>query len=121
VNEVMNTVRAFAAEDSHIIFGAVYDDTMGENIRVTVVATGLGQNQAKRQPLTVIETPLKHRGTGTDGLFASNMNVATPVDYTSLEPPAIVRRNGRSATVKALANSGISRYDIPAFLRKQAD
>jgi cell division protein FtsZ len=121
VNEVMNTVRAFAAEDSHIIFGAVYDDTMGENIRVTVVATGLGQNQVKRQPLTVIETPLMHQGTGTDGWFTSTMNAVTPVDYTSLEPPAIVRRNGRSATVKALANSGINRYDIPAFLRKQAD
>ncbi len=44
VNEVMNTVRAFAAEDAHIIFGAVYDQEMGEDIRVPVVATGLGQS-----------------------------------------------------------------------------
>ena len=51
VNEVMNTVREFAAEDAHIIFGAVYDEDMGEEIRVTVVATGLGQAQAKRQQL----------------------------------------------------------------------
>ena len=119
VNEVMNTVRAFAAEDSHIIFGAVYDESMGENIRVTVVATGLGQSKSKRQPLTVLETPLVQQATGTDGRFAST--TATPVNYTLLEQPAIVRRNGRSATVEALANSGIDRYDIPAFLRKQAD
>ncbi|MBI4742135.1 MAG: cell division protein FtsZ [Betaproteobacteria bacterium] len=122
VNEVMNTVRAFAAEDAHIIFGAVYDDSMGEYIRVTVVATGLGQAQAKRQPLTVIETPVMQQGTGTDGLFVSNTaaNPVAAVDYTSLEQPAVVRR-GRIATVEALANSGVDRYDIPAFLRKQAD
>ena len=41
VNEVMNTVRAFAADDAHIIFGAVYDESMAEDIRVTVVALSL--------------------------------------------------------------------------------
>jgi cell division protein FtsZ len=40
--EVMNTVRAFAAEDATIIYGGVYDDALGEDLRVTVVATGLG-------------------------------------------------------------------------------
>jgi cell division protein FtsZ len=46
----MNTVRAFAAEDAHIIFGAVYDEEMGEEIRVTVVATGSRPGaQAKRR------------------------------------------------------------------------
>jgi cell division protein FtsZ len=119
VNEVMNTVRAFAADDAHIIFGAVYDESMGESIRVTVVATGLGQVAAKRQPLAVVDTPVIQQGTGTDGGFAM-INTAT-IDYNSLDQPAIVRRNGRNATVEALANSGVDRYDIPAFLRKQAD
>ena len=58
VNEVMNTVRAFAAEDAHIIFGAVYDEGMAEDIRVTVVATGLGQAQAKRQTFEVRKNSL---------------------------------------------------------------
>jgi cell division protein FtsZ len=117
VNEVMNTVRAFAAEDSHIIFGAVYDENMGENIRVTVVATGLGTKQ--RQPLAVIDR-LAVQATGTDGAFAY-ANSSLPIDYNQLDTvPAIVRK-GRSATVEALANSGVDRYDIPAFLRKQAD
>jgi hypothetical protein len=66
VNEVMNTVREFAADDAHIIFGAVYDEGMGEEIRVTVVATGLGQAQAKRQSFEVINTPVM-QATGTDG------------------------------------------------------
>ncbi|WP_153111904.1 cell division protein FtsZ [Propionivibrio limicola] len=120
VNEVMSTIREFAAEDAHIIFGAVYDESMGEEIRVTVVATGLGQAQARRQGFTVVETPTM-QATGTDGLFAQS---AQGIDYSQLDVPAIVR-NGRSnrnsSTVEALANSGIDRYDIPAFLRKQAD
>ena len=118
VNEVMSTVREFAAEDAHIIFGAVYDESMGEEIRVTVVATGLGQAQAKRQSFEVIHTPVM-QATGTDGGYAQN-NSST-IDYGQLDAiPAVVRK-GRSATVEALANSGVDRYDIPAFLRKQAD
>jgi cell division protein FtsZ len=116
VNEVMNTVRAFAADDAHIIFGAVYDEEMAEDIRVTVVATGLGQAQAKREKFEVISNT-HGQGTGTDGRFAHGPNI----DYSTLDQvPAIVRK-GRSATVEALANSGVDRYDIPAFLRKQAD
>ena len=118
VNEVMNTVREFAAEDAHIIFGAVYDESMGEEIRVTVVATGLGQAQAKRQSFEVINTPVM-QATGTDGGYAQANS--SSIDYGQLDAiPAVVRK-GRSATVEALANSGVDRYDIPAFLRKQAD
>ena len=118
VNEVMNTVREFAADDAHIIFGAVYDESMGEEIRVTVVATGLGQAQAKKQPFEVINTPIV-QATGTDGVFAQTINAG--VDYGQLDAVPAVVRKGRSATVEALANSGVDRYDIPAFLRKQAD
>ena len=118
VNEVMSTVREFAAEDAHIIFGAVYDESMGEEIRVTVVATGLGKAQAKRQSFEVIHTPVM-QATGTDGAFSQSSS--TGIDYGQLDAiPAVVRK-GRSATVEALANSGVDRYDIPAFLRKQAD
>ena len=114
VNEVMNTVREFAADDAHIIFGAVYDEDMGDELRVTVVATGLGQQQAKRQPFEVINTPIV-QATGTDGAFTHGS-----IDYSVLDVPAVVRK-GRNTTVEALANSGVDRYDIPAFLRKQAD
>ncbi|MCP5247334.1 MAG: cell division protein FtsZ [Candidatus Accumulibacter sp.] len=113
VNEVMNTVRAFAADDAHIIFGAVYDESIGEEIRVTVVATGLGQAQAKRQSFEVINTA---QATGTHGPLANQ-----GIDYSTLDQTPAVFRKGRSATVEALANSGVDRWDIPAFLRKQAD
>ncbi|MQM30624.1 MAG: cell division protein FtsZ [Candidatus Accumulibacter phosphatis] len=116
VNEVMNTVRAFAADDAHIIFGAVYDESIDDEIRVTVVATGLGQAQAKRQSFEVINSSVT-LATGTDGRYANGQSV----DYSSLDQTPAVFRKGRSATVEALANSGVDRWDIPAFLRKQAD
>ena len=123
VNEVMNTVRAFAAEDAHIIFGAVYDEAMADALRVTVVATGLGQVAAAtrgRQAFEVINTQATvQQATGTHdatGAFAA----APAIDYNKIaDVPAVVRK--RNVTVEALANSGVDRYDIPAFLRKQAD
>jgi len=47
----MNTIRAFAAPDAHVIYGTAYDESLGDAIRVTVVATGLNR-AGSRQPLT---------------------------------------------------------------------
>ena len=113
VKAVMNTVRSFAAEDATIIFGAVYDEEVGEDLRVTVVATGLGLPAAQRQPKPQLVVTQK---TGTD-----NQPVSQGVDYNQLDAvPAVIRRN-RASTVEALQQSGVDKYDIPAFLRKQAD
>jgi cell division protein FtsZ len=119
VNEVMNTVRGFAAEDATIIFGAVYDDTVADDLRVTVVATGLGQPQlahkAKPQPQLVVTR------TGTDNQPRQHHAFAAPVDYGVIESaPAVFRRN-RASAIEALQQNGVDKYDIPAFLRKQAD
>ncbi|HXZ51574.1 MAG TPA: cell division protein FtsZ [Burkholderiales bacterium] len=113
VKAVMNTVRSFAAEDATIIFGAVYDEEVGDELRVTVVATGLGAPVAARQPKPQLVVTQK---TGTD-----NQPVSQAVDYNQLDAvPAVIRRN-RASTVEALQQSGVDKYDIPAFLRKQAD
>jgi len=113
VNEVMNTIREFAAEDAHIIFGAVFDDNMEDRLRVTVVATGLGNQRAAAKPtITVVQ------GTGTHGM--GGMTIES-IDYGSLEMPAVIRRRPATSTVEALSASGVDKYDIPAFLRKQAD
>jgi cell division protein FtsZ len=113
VKAVMNTIRSFAAEDATIIFGAVYDEAMGDDLRVTVVATGLGAHATLRQPKPQLVVSQK---TGTD-----NQPVSGGVDYNQLDAvPAVIRRN-RASTVEALQQSGVDKYDIPAFLRKQAD
>ena len=53
--------------------------------------------------------------------FEPTTNSPGPVDYQQLDQvPAVIRRNGAS-TVEALQQSGVDKYDIPAFLRKQAD
>ena len=109
--DVMETVKAFAAESATVIVGTVYDETLSDDLRVTVVATGLGRaaSRAKPQTLTVVT-----QATGTDGAGAG------PVNYEELEAPAVMRRNRRE-TVAAMQQSGVEMLDIPAFLRKQAD
>ena len=111
VREVMNTIRAYAAEDAHIIFGTVFDDAMEDKLRVTVVATGLGAAQHMRPRMEIVT-----QKTGTD-----NAPIIETIDYDELDVPAVLRSGRRSATVEAMAASGVDKYDIPAFLRKQAD
>ncbi|MFH1603461.1 MAG: cell division protein FtsZ [Pseudomonadota bacterium] len=108
--EVMETIRSFAAEDATVILGAVYDEDMGDDLRVTVVATGLGQPASIRQtkPQLVVRN-------GTDNV------PVTGIDYNTMESmPAVIRKN-RASTIEALKQNGMDNYDIPAFLRKQAD
>jgi len=122
--EVMNTIRAFAAEDATIIYGGVYDDNLGDDLRVTVVATGLGLPLGARQhkpQLVVSQAPIQRTGTDNQPLPVITMPGQTP-DYNAMaETPAVFRRRDRAAQVEALTNSGVEKYDIPAFLRKQAD
>jgi cell division protein FtsZ len=122
--EVMNTVRAFAADDATIIYGGVYDDSLGDDLRVTVVATGLGQPLGVRQqkPQLVVSHGSSQK-TGTDNQPLPTITLpGSQPDYGAIaETPAVFRRRDRAAQVEALANSGVEKYDIPAFLRKQAD
>jgi cell division protein FtsZ len=117
-HEVMNTIKAFTADDALVIVGTVIDDTMDDRLRVTMVATGLGEGAAKQQQrapnMTLVEQPQVLQRTGTD-------NVALPmenVNYDDLEQPAVVRR-GR--TPSARTAPAFDAAEIPAFLRKQAD
>jgi cell division protein FtsZ len=119
--EVMNIIRTFAAEDATIIYGGVYDDTLADNLRVTVVATGLGAATGARQPKPqLVLSNVSAQKTGTDNMPLVS-NTPGHIDYQQLDSvPAVIRRN-RASTVEALQQSGVDKYDIPAFLRKQAD
>ncbi len=122
--EVMNTIRAFAADDATIIHGGVYDDALGEELRVTVIATGLGQPLGVRQQkpqLVVSHGSAQRTGTDNQAVFSPAAMPGAP-DYNAMsETPAVFRKRDRAAQVEALTNSGVDKYDIPAFLRKQAD
>jgi cell division protein FtsZ len=109
---IMDHISGFASAEATVIFGTAYDDTMGDNLRVTVVATGLGRAQSR--PMIVPE-PMELQRTGTD-----NMPVGNGQD---LGVPSVLRnpRTQATAQVRALETAGMEHYDIPAFLRRQAD
>ncbi len=102
--EVGNTIKEFAADDATVIMGTVIDPEMHGEMRVTVVATGLGVREKRQQPYKVIKT-----GTGT-------------ADYETLDTPTVIRnRRVVSDASKGAGDGGIEYLDIPAFLRRQAD
>ncbi len=106
--DVMETIKAFAADSATVIVGTVYDEALEDHLRVTIVATGLGKPMTRQQlkPMMVVQK------TGTDD---------QPVNYDDLDQPAVMRRRNRDQTVEAMRQSGVEMLDIPAFLRKQAD
>jgi cell division protein FtsZ len=111
---VMNTIKEFTAEDATVIVGNVMDETMGDRLRVTMVATGLNGAIARRQQkpeLRVMTTLMT--GTNSQPVFVDS--------GMEDEAPAVFSQNNRRAQVEAMKMSGVEEYDIPAFLRKQAD
>jgi len=119
VNEVMNTIRTYAAHDATIIWGTVYDNAMEDQLRVTVVATGLGGHIAKpaRKPDISVVPVLR---TGTDDR-SFEPSAGGTLDLGGLPNVFQPGRGARNATVDEMSKSGVDKYDIPAFLRKQAD
>ena len=117
--EVMNTIQSFAAEEATVIVGTSFDEAMGSSLRVTMVATGLGNpvRGVAKPPIIRIVEPIQTQMTGTDGPtgfggYDANSNYDTPTAIRS-------RRN--QAAVEMAQSAGIDTLDIPAFLRKQAD
>jgi len=113
-HDVMNTIREFTAEDATVIIGNVFDESIGDNLRVTMVATGLTGAAGRRQqkPELRIMTPVRD-GTTNQAIFVGSS--------AEEESPAVFTPNGRRAQVEAMKMQGVEEYDIPAFLRKQAD
>ncbi len=132
----MNTIRAYASPDAHVIYGTAYDDSLGDQIRVTVVATGLSRQSARRTapPLQVLRTgtdnvpftlPSAAGVTSGAATVAPTLGAAVSAgdNYSGLSVPSVWRTNRTTAAAKvdALASGGMDDYEIPAFLRKQAD
>ena len=130
----MNTIRAYASPDAHVIYGTAYDDELNDDIRVTVVATGLSRQGVRRQavPLQVLRTgtdnvpftiPTLNSGPVLVGATQASMGSTQQPDYGNMSVPSVWRTNRTQAAAKvdALASGGMDDFEIPAFLRKQAD
>lgn len=103
--EVGETVKQFASDDATVVIGTVVDPDMEEEIRVTVVATGLGHGMA------TAEAPVK---------VVPKSKTGEP-NYAELEKPAIQRMKAVGDGMTAASNEFEEMLDIPAFLRRQAD
>jgi len=113
-SDVGDAIEEFASEEATVVVGTVIDPDMSDELKVTVVATGLGSEVA-RAPLQVVESSP-----------AVVHELDQEPDYRDLDKPAIRRRrapsDGRAqAVAPAPENAGEEYFDIPAFLRRQAD
>jgi cell division protein FtsZ len=108
--EVGNTIKEFASENATVVVGTVIDPDMSDELRVTVVATGLGQeNGAADAPVKLI--------------YQSEAQSSTEEpQYEALDRPTVIRAQTAAATKAATAeDTSLDYLDIPAFLRRQAD
>jgi cell division protein FtsZ len=125
----MAAISNYTAPDATVICGAVFDDTMEDQLRVTVVATGLGSAamaRRKPEPKLVYGEGAGLR-TGTDnlplGMGMSSATTGTGVTTGSIDDffTPTPRGGARDSRAQAMSDTGMDKYDIPAFLRKQAD
>lgn len=103
--EVGNTIKAFASENATVVVGTVIDPEMTDELRVTVVATGLGNALRHR------EKPIGLVAKSADG----------QVDYGKLKQPTVMRQKASNGGYTPQDDNNMDYYDIPAFLRRQAD
>ncbi len=108
-DEVGNTVRGFAAENATVIVGTVLDPELNGDMRVTVVATGLGQERAVELPDDNAVKLVIDKASSGD------------VDYGQLDRPTVIRNKVAADKYADTGESSMEFLDIPAFLRRQAD
>ncbi len=107
--EVGNTIKEFASSDATVVVGTVIDPEMHDELRVTVVATGLGGGAEKaEEPAEPVQLVQR--------------NKRGEVDYAELDRPAIIRKKASGDPLPPPTSADDLDYlDIPAFLRRQAD
>jgi cell division protein FtsZ len=118
--DIMEAIRGYASDDATVIFGTAYDESMEDVLRVTVVATGLGRSVAAPMLVQDVAEGLR---TGTDDVPVIGAIGGQGDDYRGLDVPSVMRnpRSQAASQVRAMESSGMDHFDIPAFLRKQAD
>lgn len=110
--DVMNTIKEFTADDATVIVGNVFDENIGSGLRVTMVATGLSaEQQTAGQPeLKVVEKA---------AVNAQPQAAAT--EPAKEDNRDVFAANSNRSTYEEMKKSGVDEYDIPTFLRHQAN
>ncbi len=117
--EVGNTIKEFACDEATVVVGTVIDPDMQDEMRVTVVATGLGEVVVQRQK--PVKSPAAERVAVK--LVNQEEPAPAPVDYADMDKPTVIRRDPKLANsyVDSAQDNNMDYLDIPAFLRRQAD
>jgi len=126
INEATSLVQKEAHEDANVIWGMVVDKAMKEEIRVTVIATGFGKKEEKRTSQFKKVAPMSF-GLREQNKDISHFSIGNKENNRDI--PAFMRRvksSERFDELKLDPPSDFSlededRFDIPTFLRKQAD
>ncbi len=115
-DEVGNTVKEFADEEATVVVGTVIDPDRQDDLRVTVVATGLGLGERSVQAVPQEPSVRLIQNDTQEG-------APTAIDYKEMDRPAVIRHG--QAAAQPYADGGqdkdLEYLDIPAFLRRQAD
>jgi len=116
-SEVGDTIEEFASDNATVVVGTVLDESIGDELRVTVVATGLGEAGVLSRPTKVVDN------TSNDSGIELKTSSHMP-NYKDLDvPPAIRQRRAQTALAEKVApgEPEMDYLDVPAFLRRQAD
>ncbi|MCG8426347.1 MAG: cell division protein FtsZ [Chromatiales bacterium] len=123
-DEVGSTVKEFACDDATVVVGTVIDPDMSDELRVTVVATGLGEAAGiqQEQPQVQLQEAAPVRLVNSD-IVDYSPNAPSAAEYRDLDSPTVVRKDRQTAKsyVEAAQRNDMDYLDIPAFLRRQAD
>ncbi|MFA5960224.1 MAG: cell division protein FtsZ [Tatlockia sp.] len=111
--EVGDVIKTFISDDATVVVGTVIDPDMTDEMRVTVIVTGLGDARRSQQHSTITARPRVTESTRSDGSF----------DYQQLERPAVMRKQALSQPKvnKETSIPDVDYLDIPAFLRRQEE
>jgi cell division protein FtsZ len=134
VNEAATCIQEEADEDANIIFGAVIDESMGDEVRITVIATGFGESATTTRIVPAAAPPetaddLHGRDAAADGRSVRRLGLHE-VDEYELDVPTWQRRQSATAQAERSAGSrhtpgnGVDDdpdFDVPTFLRRGAE
>jgi len=132
VNEAATLIQEEADDDANIIFGAVIDESMGDEVRITVIATGFGERAeaGKAKPAVRDTRPGPAATVTADGRPIRRLGLISDDELDvptwqrqRKEPPAVAQRGAQRPAAQAPA-AGEERpedYDVPTFLRRGAD
>jgi len=129
VNEAATLIQEEAEDDANIIFGAVIDESMGDEIRITVIATGFGERvQPAEKPRGTAREARANGGVAADGRPVRRLGVLAEDDLDvptwqrrRQEPPVGTRAPQRPAAAAPPAEEPAEDYDVPTFLRRGAE